>query len=131
MTSNSNSGIVVRKSAHSVDETVQRFEQVLRARNIKLFTIIHHSGEAEQAGLRMPNTKLVIFGNPKAGTPIMLASPSAGIDLPLKILVSEDSAGGTWLTYNSTSYLQARHGFPQSLAEKIAGVSELVIAASE
>jgi uncharacterized protein (DUF302 family) len=112
MTSNPNSGIVTLKSAHSVDETVRRLEEALHARKIKLFAIIDHSGEAEREGLRMPNTKLVIFGHPKAGTAIMLASPSSAIDLPLKILVSEDGAGGVWLTYNSTDYLKARHGFP-------------------
>ena len=79
----------------------------------------------------MPNTKLLIFGHPKAGTPIMIASPSAAIDLPLKILVSEDSAGNVWLSYNSTNYLQARHGFPQELAKNITVVEGLAKIAGE
>ena len=79
----------------------------------------------------MPITKLVIFGDPKAGTPVMLASPSSAIDLPLKILVSEDSEGGVWIAYNSTDYLQARHGFPKALTANIAAVSDLATAASE
>jgi uncharacterized protein (DUF302 family) len=125
MTSTLNSGIITRKSVHSVDETVRRLEDALSARGIRLFTIIDHSGEAERVGIQMPNTKLVIFGHPKAGTPIMLASPRAALDLPLKILVAEDSAGAVWMSYNSTTYLQARHGFPQALEDSIAGVESL------
>jgi uncharacterized protein (DUF302 family) len=120
MKSNPSSGIVTQQSVHSVDETVRKLEEVLRTKGITLFATIDHSGEAEKVGLRMPNTKLLVFGHPKAGTPIMIASPSAAIDLPLKILISEDSAGDVWLSYNSTSYLQARHGFPQELAKTIA-----------
>lgn len=131
MTSNLSSGIVVRKSAHSVDETVKKLEDILRAKGIKLFAIIDHSGEAERVGLRMMNTKLVIFGDPKAGTPIMLASPAAAIDLPLKILIAEDSAGVVWLTYNSTAYLRTRHSFSEALAESIGGVETLATMASE
>ena len=88
MKSNPSSGIVTQQSAHSVDETVRKLEDALRAKGITLFAAIDHSGEAEKVGLRMPNTKLLIFGHPKAGTPVMIASPSAAIDLPLKILVS-------------------------------------------
>lgn len=125
------SGIITRKSVHSVDETVRRIENVLSAEGIRLFAIIDHSGESERVGFRMPNTRLVIFGHPKAGTPIMLAAPSAAIDLPLKILVAEDSGGTVWITYNSTSYLQVRHGFPQALADGIAGVENLASMAGE
>ena len=132
MTPNPSSGIVTQKSFHSVDETVRRLEQTLGIRQLKLFAIVDHSGEAAGVGLNMPNTKLVLFGHAKAGTPIMLASPSAAIDLPLKILVSEDGDGTVWVTYNSPSYLQARHGFPQPLEGNIAGVKDLAsIAGSE
>ena len=131
MTTDLSSGIVARKSANSVNETVRRIEDALRAKGITLFATVDHSGEAERIGLRMPNTKLLIFGHPKAGTPIMLAAPSAAIDLPLKILVSEDSAGDVWLCYNSPVYLQSRHGFPQELAQNIAGIEDLAKIASE
>lgn len=131
MKANPNPGIVTQQSVHSVDETVRKLEEVLRTKGITLFAVIDHSGEAEKVGMRMPNTKLLIFGHPKAGTPIMIASPSAAIDLPLKILVSEDSAGDVWLSYNSTSYLQIRHGFSQDLAQNIAVVEVLAKIAGE
>ena len=131
MKSNPSSGIVTQQSVHSVDETVRKLEDALRAKGITLFAAIDHSGEAEKVGLRMPNTKLLIFGHPKAGTPIMIASPSAAIDLPLKILVSEDGAGDVWLSYNSTSYLQVRHGFSPELAKSIAVVEVLAKIAGE
>src|SRR5215472_4339259 len=85
----------------------------------KLFAVVDHSGEAAAAGLKMPNTKLLIFGNPKAGTPLMLASPSAALDLPLKILISEDAEGKTWISYNAPAYLQARHKLPPELLPNI------------
>ena len=114
-----------------MDQTVRKLEDVLKERGITLFAVIDHSGEAEKAGMRMPNTKLLIFGNPKAGTPIMIASPTAAIDLPLKILVSEDSTGDVWLSYNSTSYLEVRHGLSQELAKSIAVVEVLAKIAGE
>ncbi len=126
MTSEPGFGIVAQKSAHSADETRRRFEEILKTRNIKLFAIIDHSGEAEQVGLQMLNTKLLIFGAPQAGTPIMLSAPSAAIDLPLKVLIAETKDGGVWLYYNSTSYLQNRHGISAELAKNIAGVKNLV-----
>jgi len=118
-------GIVTISSHHSVDETVAKLQQILTARGIKIFALIDHSGEAEKAGLKMPPTKLVVFGNPKGGTPLMLSSPSAAIDLPLKILVAEDAAGKVWISYNSPGFLQARHGFSPELAQNIAVVETL------
>ncbi len=125
MTTNPNSGVITRRSAHSVDETVSRLQDFLRVKEITLFATIDHSGAALHAGLQMPNTKLVVFGDAKAGTPIMLARPSAASDLPLKILIHEDSFGDVWISYNSTSYLQKRHGFSSELANNIAGVEAL------
>ncbi len=90
-----------------------------------------HSGEAEKAGMKMRPTKLLIFGNPKAGTPVMLAAPSSAIDLPLKILIWEDAQGKVWLSYNSPGYLQDRHGFPAELLEKISIVENLATKAAE
>ena len=125
MTKNPNSGVMTRQSALSVDETVSKLQDVLRDKGMTVFAVIDHSGAALQAGLPMPNTKLVVFGNAAAGTPIMLACPSAAIDLPLKILVSEDSSGDVWISYNSTNYLQMRHGFSPELANNIAGAEAL------
>jgi len=124
-------GIVTCLSNHSVDQTVQRLGDLLRAKGVKVFSIVDHSGEAASAGLQMPATKLIIFGNPKAGTPLMIASPSAAIDLPLKILVAEDRDGKVWISYNSPAYLQARHGLPDNLMQPIAVAGALAAAAAE
>jgi uncharacterized protein (DUF302 family) len=131
MASNPNSGIINLSSRHSVEQTVEKLEGILHAKGIRLFALVDHSGEAEQAGLRMRPTKLLIFGNPKAGTPVMLASPSIAIDLPLKILVWEDTDGKVWISYNSPEYLQARHGLPQEFVQNLAVVGALAAAAAE
>lgn len=125
MADSPSSGIVSISSAHSVDETVARLQGVLEARGIALFALIDHSGEAEKAGMPMQNTKLVIFGNPKAGTPLMLAAPTAAIDLPLKILVAEDSTGRVSVSWSDPAWLQHRHGFPAELTANIAAVRML------
>ena len=124
-------GIVTKSSNHSVDETIAKLKMMLEAKNVKLFALIDHSGEAAKVGLKMPNTKLLIFGNPKGGTPLMLASPSAAIDLPLKILVAEDAQGKVWISYNSPEYLKERHGLPQDLVQNVAVVEVLVAKAAE
>lgn len=131
MTSNADTGIVSILSNHSVDQTVEKLEGILQAKGVKLFALVDHSGEAERAGMRMRPTKLVIFGNPKAGTPLMLASPSIAIDLPLKILVWEDGNGKVWISYNSPAYLQARHSLPQDLVQNIVVVESLAANAAE
>lgn len=112
-------GIVSRRSQHSVDETVHRLTELLQAKSVKVFAIVDHSGEAARVGLAMRPTKLVIFGSPVAGTPVMLAAPGIAIDLPLKILVWEDAEGAAWLSWNSPAYLQQRHGVPQELVKNI------------
>jgi len=124
-------GIVKIPTRHSVDETVDKLKAILQSKGVTLFALVDHSGEAAKAGMTMPPTKLLIFGNPKAGTPLMLAAPSAAIDLPLKILVAEDSQGQVWISYNSGDYLRERHGLPQSLMPNIAVVETLAAAASE
>jgi uncharacterized protein (DUF302 family) len=131
MTSNPENGIVTIPSHKSVDQTVQTLEQILQAKEVKLFALVDHSGEAEKAGLHMPPTKLLIFGNPKAGTPLMIAAPSVAIDLPLKALVWEDADGRVWISYNTPAYLQARHSLPQELVQNIAVVEALVRKAAE
>jgi uncharacterized protein (DUF302 family) len=129
MTSNSENGIVTIRSRQSVEQTVQKLEGILQAKGVKLFALVDHSGEAEKAG--MHPTKLAIFGNPKAGTPLMIASPSVALDLPMKILIWADADGKVWISYNSPAYLQARHGLPTELAQNIAVVEALAIEAAD
>ncbi len=124
-------GMVSIASRHSVDETVVNIVSLLRDKNIKLFAVIDHSGEARQAGLTMPPTRVVIFGSPKAGTPLMLASPGAAIDLPLKLLVAEDAQGKVWISYNSAAYLGERHALPAALLASIGVIAGLAKQASE
>jgi uncharacterized protein (DUF302 family)/uncharacterized membrane protein YidH (DUF202 family) len=112
-------GIIDLPSHHSVDDTVEKLKGILQAKGITLFALVDHSGEAEKVGMKMRPTKLLIFGNPKGGTPVMLAAPSSAIDLPLKILVWEDVGGKVWLSYNSPAYLQERHGVPPELLKNI------------
>jgi uncharacterized protein (DUF302 family) len=131
MTLGHDKGISDVRSNHSVDETVAKLKGILEAKGVTLFALVDHSGEAEKAGLKMLPTKLLIFGSPKAGTPIMQATPSAAIDLPLKILVWEDLSGKTWISYNSPQYLQERHGFPKELMINIAVVEALATKGSE
>jgi uncharacterized protein (DUF302 family) len=119
-------GFVSRPCKYSVDDTVARFEALLASKGIKLFALVDHSGEAEKAGLKMPSTKLLIFGNPKGGTPVMLVAPSIAIDLPLKVLVWQDAAGSVWVSFNDPAYLQARHNVPNELAKNIGVVGPLI-----
>jgi uncharacterized protein (DUF302 family)/uncharacterized membrane protein YidH (DUF202 family) len=124
-------GIVRIPSKRSVQETVAKLEAILAAKNVKLFTIVDHSGEAERVGMKMPNTKLLIFGNPKAGTPLMLTSPTVALDLPLKILVAEDPTGKVWISYNVPDYLKARHNLPAELLPNIAVIEALAANAAQ
>lgn len=124
-------GIVNVPSEHSVDQTVDRLMSILKSRGIMLFALIDHSGEAEKVGMKMPPTKLLIFGSPKAGTPVMLAAPSIALDLPLKILVWQDKNGKAWLSYNSPTYLQERHDVPADLLPNLAVVEKLAADAAK
>lgn len=124
-------GIIRKPSNHSVDETVEKLKGILESKGVKLFAVVDHGGEAEKAGLKMPPTKLLIFGNPKGGTPVMLASPSVALDLPLKILVTEDVNGKVWLSYNSPEYLRERHNLPAELLQNIAVAGGLATKAGE
>lgn len=124
-------GIVSKASKHSVDETVEKIKGILQAKGVALFALVDHSGEAEKVGMKMRPTKLLIFGNPKAGTPLMLAVPSIAIDLPLKILVWQDDQKKVWVSYNNPAYLQQRHGLPQELLQNIAVVEVLASKATE
>ena len=124
-------GLTQIASPYSVEETLQRLESILAARGLQIFALIDHSGEAQKVGMQMRPTKLLIFGSPKGGTPLMLASSSIAIDLPLKALITEDEKGKTWVTYNSPEFLQQRHSVPEDLIKNIAGVGTLVAKAVE
>lgn len=131
MTPAINNGIIDTPSNHSVEQTVARLTKILQDKAVTLFALVDHSGEAERAGLTMRPTKLLIFGNPKAGTPLMLAAPSIAIDLPLKILVWESGEGKVWISYNSPDYLKERHGLPSELLANLAVVETLAAMAAE
>ena len=124
-------GIVNIPSHHTVDQTVAKLKAILDEKGVTLFALVDHSGEAEKVGMKMPATKLLIFGSPKAGTPLMLAAPSVAIDLPLKILVWEDGEKNVWISYNAAAYLQERHGLPQELLKNIQVVETLASKAGE
>ncbi len=126
MSLSAESGIVSRQSRSSVDKTVEKLLELLSARGVKLFALIDHSGEAEKVGLAMRPTRLLIFGNPRAGTPLMVASPGIALDLPLKILVAEDETGSTTVSYNSPAWLQERHGLAPGFLPALAAVETLV-----
>lgn len=124
-------GLISRASRHSVDEVVSSLGAILHVKGINLFALVDHSGEAAKVGIAMRPTKVLIFGDPKAGTPLMLAAPSSAIDLPLKILVWQDKDGTTQITYNSPAWLGARHSIPEELLRNIAGIEALVVKAAE
>ena len=125
MSNQNSSGIIKLPSNHSADEIVEKLKGILAAKGVTLFALVDHSGEAEKAGMKMPPTKLLIFGSPKAGTPVMLAAPSIAIDLPLKILVWQDTSGKVWVSYNSPAYLKERHHVPDELMKNLAAVEAL------
>jgi uncharacterized protein (DUF302 family) len=131
MTQNSGQGIVDIASHHSVDATVEKIRGILATKGVTLFAVVDHSGEAGKVGMKMRPTKLLIFGNPKTGTPVMLAAPSIAIDLPLKILVWEDEAGKAWISYNSADYLGSRHNVPTELMQNLAAAEAIAAAAAK
>jgi uncharacterized protein (DUF302 family) len=124
-------GIIDKPSHHSVEETVERLKGILQSKGVKLFAIVDHSGEAEKVGMKMPPTKLLIFGSPELGTPLMQAAPRVAIDLPLKILVWQDEKRKVWISYNSPAYLQQRHGIPPELMQNIAVIEALAAKTAE
>ena len=124
-------GLVQVTSRYSVDETIQRLQAAFAQKGLQVFALIDHSGEAERLGLKMKPTKVLIFGSPKAGTPLMVAAPSLAIDLPLKALVAEDATGRVSVTHNSPDYLQERHGFPADLVSNLSGAGMVIATAVE
>jgi uncharacterized protein (DUF302 family) len=131
MTPAAENGMIHLTSPYSVPETLRRLESLLQARGLAIFARIDHSGEAEKAGLKMRPTQLFIFGSPKQGTPLMVASPTLAIDLPLKALAWEDASGKVWLSYNTPEYLKQRHNIPDELLKNISGVGALLQKALE
>lgn len=123
---NADNGVVTVASAHPGAATVERFQTLIRERGLMVFACIDFSGDAGRAGLTLPFSQLVIFGNPKAGTPLMQCAPTAALDLPLKVLVWEDADGRAWLSFNSTEYLRDRHALPDDLMKPVSGVAALV-----
>jgi uncharacterized protein (DUF302 family) len=107
------------------DETVEEFEKLLAARGLTEFARIDFTSDAKKSGLSMPRMLLIVFGNPKGGTPIMVAAPSSALDLPLKVLFSQDAGGKVWLSYNTPEYLAGRHGIPEELVRNISGIRGL------
>jgi len=125
MTSPSDNGIIHLRSPYSVPETLQRLEALVTAKGLTIFSRVDHSGEAAKIGMEMQPTELLIFGSPKSGTPLMIASPTLAIDLPLKALIWQDVDGAVWLSYNSPEYLQQRHRIPENLLPNIAGIRSI------
>lgn len=126
MASSPDNGMVHLSSPHSVQETLKRLDSSLQSRGLAVFARIDHSGEAEKVGMKMHPTQVIIFGSPKGGTPVMVASPTLAIDLPLKALVWEDAGGKVWLSYNSAAYLKQRHNIPDELVKNIAVIGPLL-----
>lgn len=118
-------GIAHRRSPHSAGETVARLSEAVRAAGATVFAVIDQSGEAGRVGLSLRDTKLLIFGSPRAGTPVMAAAPLAALDLPLKILVWADDSGIVWMTYADPGWLAARHGLTGQLAAPLSAVARL------
>src|ERR1700694_3578519 len=123
-------GLRILPTQHAVADLLQRVQSLARARGLTVFAQIDFSGDAERSGLRLRPTGLVMVGNPKAGAPLIDASPTVAIDLPLKILAWQDAQGQCWVAYNETEYLQLRHGFPPELMQNIAALGALAAAAA-
>jgi uncharacterized protein (DUF302 family) len=119
-------GLIQAASSHPVDETVKRLLAAFAEKGLKLFALIDHSGEAATVGLKMRPTKVLIFGSPMGGTPLMVAAPSLAIDLPLKVLVAEGAEGKVSVTYNDPQYLKERHGVPEELIKNLAGAGSVI-----
>ncbi|HSZ20977.1 MAG TPA: DUF302 domain-containing protein [Candidatus Acidoferrum sp.] len=126
MATSPDNGMVHLASPYPIAETLKRLDSVLQSRGLAVFARIDHSGEAEKVGMKMHPTQLIIFGSPKAGTPVMLASPTLAIDLPLKALVWQDAGGKVWLSYNSAEYLKQRHNIPDDLVKNLAVIGPLL-----
>jgi uncharacterized protein (DUF302 family) len=119
-------GIVSRPSPFAVGEAVERLRAAIHSRNLTLFAHIDHSGEARRVGLTMQEAHVLIFGNPKGGTPLMIASPLMALDLPLKVLIWQSADSQVWVSTTSTAYLRGRYALPQELAGNLAVVDAVI-----
>jgi uncharacterized protein (DUF302 family) len=124
-------GIISVQSHHPVAETADKLEALLKSKSILVFARLDFAADAQKAGLTMQPSQLLIFGNPRAGTPLMQAIPTAALDLPLKVLIWEDANKKVWLSYNAVDYLQARHHAGDELMKPLAGVAALVEAVAQ
>jgi uncharacterized protein (DUF302 family) len=118
--------IITKLSPFSVEETLERLQEAMRRRSLSIFAHINHSEEAMRVGLKMQEAHVLIFGNPQAGTPLMIASPLLALDLPLKLLVWQSGDGRVWVSYTSVAYLTTRYSIPQELIGNIAGIDGLI-----
>ena len=121
-----NDGVTSVRSHHSVPETLDRLEALAKSHGLTVFARIDFSADAARAGLLMPPMQQLVFGNPNAGTPLLVASPRAGLDLPLRALSWQDADGAVWLSFNDPAYIGARHGLAEVLTAKIAGARGLI-----
>jgi uncharacterized protein (DUF302 family) len=126
MPTSPDNGMVHLSSPYPVPETLRRLDSVLQSRGLTVLARIDHSGEAEKVGMKMHSTQLILFGSPKGGTPVMVASPTLAIDLPLKALVWEDAGGKVWVSYNTAEYLKHRHNIPDELVKNVAVIGPLL-----
>lgn len=124
-------GVVQVISAHSFADTFERLKSVVMSHGLTVFATINFSDDAEHAGLKMNPARLLIFGNPKAGTPLMIAAPTLALDFPLKVLVSQDENRKVWVSYNSPLYLKERHNIPDELLKNISGIVSIVDSAAK
>ena len=122
-------GVSSKLSSFSVPETVRRLEETTRAKGLTLFARIDHGGGARDAGLDMREEQLIVFGNPRAGTPLMIARPLVGLELPLRVLVWRDAEERVWVSYNESAFIARRFALPDGMEKNIAGVPALVDAA--
>lgn len=129
MTATTDNGIVHLTTSRSVGEVLEHLLFILQTKGITIFAVVDHSGEAAKVGFEMRATKLVIFGNPKAGTPLMIAAPDSALDLPLKILIAEEPSGSTRVSYNSLGYLRARYELTPEIVKNVAAIEQIAATA--
>jgi uncharacterized protein (DUF302 family) len=122
-------GVISKPSPYSVDETMRRLNEVVRSKELTVFARIDHRAGAREAGLDMQDEQVLIFGSPRAGTPLMVARPLAGIDLPIRVLVWRSSDGRVWASYQDSAFIGRRFSLPDGLEKNVAGVAALVEAA--
>jgi uncharacterized protein (DUF302 family) len=122
-------GVSSKLSQFSVPETVRRLEETVRAKGLTIFARIDHAGGAREVGLEMRDEQLIVFGNPRSGTPLMVARPLVGLELPLRVLVWRDAEGRVWVSYNESTFIARRFALPEGMEKNIAGVPALVDAA--